>query len=1439
MKSYHTYSRWLLLLAMGLFLFGSSASLFAQETQREQAIIDAMHGPTVEVPQSDGRAVGDNCTTPIVVNIPADLPYADVGNTTCGRGNTYQDSDLGSYDGGEDIIYELIVTAETEVVITMDPNGTTWTGLGLFNSCPSSSGNSIETVTGSSLDPREINTILAPGTYYVMADTWPTPTCIPVLDLFIVIPPPPPVLQAITAFPFEEDFESGAFPPTGDVYVLPVTNAESDAYVSGVAGNGSAFGAILEGGSSTGWIGGSSSTTYDNAFTDNVTHIAELSMIIEPDIGNPGYLFLSFDMRQNYSFGRTYEWFRVLVDGVPVADLNGDTYWNPSTPEGDPWKNLTFDLSAFKNLASFEITLQNSGKYDLYYFDGGDVAMIDNLQVLYSVPGLEIVNAILDMEDRPIGAWMKPAAFQIVNNPGAGDIVINEADIDETFGGFLAVEKPALPFSLPSGETTYEFGIKTTEAPVGDGPFSGSFAMFFGSRAVVTADYTGNAYTPVAGDVWEMAFDADAVAFPDNVVMGSFVDNYDLPGATADGWDAVYKIDVDAGDIIVDIDLTGTDAKMALYPADFDGVGGPDMDNALESATTAITGLELFEGVYYLVVSATGADFTLDYTPTVMPAPDAVTNLTPSDGAVDIENGDMLTWSWGANTLEYRVVLGTTYPPATVVQDWATANTATDGSYTLAGLNPNLQYFWRIDTRNNNGTTNGDVWGFTTTISSPTDLEAVVNDPGESSATVSASLTWTGPTNRAFVGYNVYRDGVKITPTPVANASFTDLGLARNTTYSYYVTNVYDEGESAASNTVSVTTQGVGTADGVIYDYLSGDPIEGANVLVEGTSGVYSLTTGADGVYSTLAYAGVYSITASASGYTNKVVNGVVVSHGVTVSNDIHLMEVPLPVGEVTAFELSDDAVQISWDGSGPEPPQPVTFRYDDGVRVAQLGSGGGDLNTVLGAAHPVNATLQELSWLLSDAVDAGGPHATIKLYVMGLKADGTPDGGNVLYSATVSNVDGVWNTHVLPAPVEAPGGFFIGAAYNGFLGIGTDDGLDDPYAFVPGTQFFTGDYTGGAFSDIADFGFEVNYLIRAYGVENAVLSYVASDEPQPRVENADLALIRSYPSFVPHPVWKTKPENAGNGDRGIIDYTVSRETVYRPLALAEIGNTSQQNFVDFDWETMEWGVYRWAVNVNYDAGQVSPAVYSNTLDKNMEVMVDVAVSLNSNEAPGGTSVTFTNMSEPGLELVYNATLDNSGAFAWDEFRRGVYDIEVMLPGYAIVTETAVEIFDDASFTWLLEELLSSPSNLYVTPTAFATWDLGGGGGGGAFTPFLESFDGLLNGELPVGWTKSPETTNWGVRETSNNAGGTAPEMRFNWSPSGTDAFYLMTPMMSTEGQSSLQLTFKQYINDYNSNYTMRVVAIADGVEYIIEEWLDPSILPDITPMDMSYVLNA
>lgn len=61
----------------------------------------------------------------------------------------------------------------------------------------------------------------------------------------------------------------------------------------------------------------------------------------------------------------------------------------------------------------------------------------------------------------------------------------------------------------------------------------------------------------------------------------------------------------------------------------------------------------------------------------------------------------------------------------------------------------------------------------------------------------SVSLKWSAA--EGATGYHVYRNGSKVTTTPVANTSYTDGGLAASTTYFYTVSSVSANGESARS----------------------------------------------------------------------------------------------------------------------------------------------------------------------------------------------------------------------------------------------------------------------------------------------------------------------------------------------------------------------------------------------------------------------------------------------------------------------------------------------------------------------------------------------------------------------------------------------------------------------------------------------------------------
>jgi len=214
-------------------------------------------------------------------------------------------------------------------------------------------------------------------------------------------------------------------------------------------------------------------------------------------------------------------------------------------------------------------------------------------------------------------------------------------------------------------------------------------------------------------------------------------------------------------------------------------------------------------------------------------------------------------------------------------------------------------------------------------------------------------------------------------------------------------------------------------------------------------------------------------------------------------------------------------------------------FRYDDGIATAQLGSGTGTTNTVLGAKHTTSAELTEMSWYLTAE---GGPHTTIQIYVFGLTSAGLPDGNNVLYTASVSNTDLTWNTHTFPAPVVADGGFFIGVAYNGFAAIGTDDGVGAPYVFQPNTHYFVGDYTAGGWATWESFGFNLNGTIRAVGVAGAKASYAVAPLSEPVSDKSRMTMVGmdlKAPVNTGEPMWSQPVRSAS---RAFLGYNIYRD---------------------------------------------------------------------------------------------------------------------------------------------------------------------------------------------------------------------------------------------------------------------------------------------------------
>ena len=117
--------------------------------------------------------------------------------------------------------------------------------------------------------------------------------------------------------------------------------------------------------------------------------------------------------------------------------------------------------------------------------------------------------------------------------------------------------------------------------------------------------------------------------------------------------------------------------------------------------------------------------------------------------------------------------------------------------------------------------------------------------------------------------------------------------------------------------------------------------------------------------------------------------------------------------------------------------------------------------------------------------------------------------------------------------------------------------------------------------------------------------------------------------------------------------------------------------------------------------------------------------------------------------------------------------------------------------------------------------------------PWFEGFDELTEGTMPQGWTRTH--SNWGAFNGSS-AGGSAPEMNFWWEPVTTGELRLTTPGIFTGGLDSVAFSFKHRVQDFGDPgpFSLKVLAIADGEEYLIQEWVDPG---DIAANEFETVL--
>ena len=414
--------------------------------------------------------------------------------------------------------------------------------------------------------------------------------------------------------------------------------------------------------------------------------------------------------------------------------------------------------------------------------------------VLEDMPPLYITlpeNAHLG--DWPIAAWQQGTVITATNEGGPS--VVDAISIIGADADLFSFEAPDLPIILAVGDT---FNITVSfDAPLGTntGYYDALITLSYGARAATACDIDVTAYNYTYEDVFEDPYimhwgPAPISSEPSSQELTimekptgnsreyvGFYKNYILPNdleSTDNDMDYVYKLELEA-DMMWSIYVGGDLTNVAIYAEDFDGEDGPMAHNALYQFTESTFDMQLFAGDYYMVLSCSDGWPNWGYwMPTYMTAPAKVTYTDPDDHEIGITDADFLRWEYNDVFAEqYTVYLGTSQPftDADIVEIAAPTNLVADTFFLadmVGGLLPNQVYFWQVDVMNNEGTTEGETWDFTSTISPPLDFEAASTKIFEGDV---VNLTWTNPLTdaRTLLGYNVYRDLTQLNIDPIAD----------------------------------------------------------------------------------------------------------------------------------------------------------------------------------------------------------------------------------------------------------------------------------------------------------------------------------------------------------------------------------------------------------------------------------------------------------------------------------------------------------------------------------------------------------------------------------------------------------------------------------------------------------------------------------------------
>ena len=242
------------------------------------------------------------------------------------------------------------------------------------------------------------------------------------------------------------------------------------------------------------------------------------------------------------------------------ADPNYHIFYTFNTEDSKRAMFSTSNIAAFdmNSLSSYMTAFKNYVNQARFELEGKAV--------------VKVTPATIDLGETMLGGyWSEEKPYEV--SVKAISTSITDIKVDNDF--FV------LPENIDYTANPIVVEVAYNENATVNGEVNGNLIVSYADTTLVVP-MTANAYTPVAGDVYEIAKEVTLTdgKYSDTPEFAGLHDNYLLPRESENAItpDAVYSFELAEKSLLI-AKVEGANAKMAIYKEGFEGKGGPSNDN--------------------------------------------------------------------------------------------------------------------------------------------------------------------------------------------------------------------------------------------------------------------------------------------------------------------------------------------------------------------------------------------------------------------------------------------------------------------------------------------------------------------------------------------------------------------------------------------------------------------------------------------------------------------------------------------------------------------------------------------------------------------------------------------------------------------------------------------------------------------------------------------